>query len=177
MHIVLEEVILRRPEPRDVEQLYAFRNDGQVVSGLGGFAPGGYSIQDLHDWVESHRTRRDEIIWVIAERASDRCIGHAGLYQINGRSRHGEFAILIGDRAFWGKGIGYSVSRAAINYGFRYLNLRRIELTVLDTNASAIRLYEKIGFQIEGRLRQKEYRDSSYVDVLVMGILESEWTP
>jgi [ribosomal protein S5]-alanine N-acetyltransferase len=175
MKIVLEEVVLRRPEPRDAEQFYAYRNDWDVIRCLGGFSTG-YSIKDIHEWIEFHRGKRDEIIWTIAEKESDLCIGHVGLYNIDHRVRSAEFAIMIGDKEWWGKGAGKKVTQAVVDYGFRQLNLHRVYLTVLKTNDRATALYEKLGFATEGVLRDEQFRDRRYIDVIVMGILEHEWS-
>ena len=174
MRMFLDKVVLRRPERRDVESLYEYRNDSEIVCLLGGFSKG-YSTKDIEDWIELHRTRDDEIVWVIVEKESDKCVGHVGLYNIDHRVQCAEFAIVIGDKTCWGKGFGKQVSRSVIEYGFKQLNLHRIKLTVLATNVRAVKFYEKIGFRKEGTLRHEQYRDNHYVDVLMMGMLENEW--
>jgi ribosomal-protein-alanine N-acetyltransferase len=175
MNIMLKDVVLRRPEPKDVEQLYIYRNDEEVIKYLGGFSTG-YAIQDLKEWIESHRKRTDEIIWIIADKEQDRCLGHVGLYKIDHRVRTAEFAILLGDKTSWGKGIGKQVSSAIIAYGFRQLHLHRIQLEVLATNPRAKHLYDTLGFKQEGTLRDGQFRDGNYIEIVIMGLLENEWT-
>jgi RimJ/RimL family protein N-acetyltransferase len=55
------------------------------------------------------------------------------------------------------------------------MNLNRLWLLVLESNAHAIRLYQKQGFRLEGRMRQAVFRDGRYVDYLVMSILDGEY--
>ena len=98
MTISPEQIVLRRPEPEDVEQLYVYRNDREVTDLLGGFSLG-YSKQDILDWIEFHRTCKNEVVYVIAECETNRCLGHVGLYKIDHRVRSAEFGILIGERA------------------------------------------------------------------------------
>jgi RimJ/RimL family protein N-acetyltransferase len=62
-----------------------------------------------------------------------------------------------------------------VRYGFRVLNLNRIELTVYAGNEPAIRAYRRAGFVQEGRARQVFYRNGVYEDALRFGILRSEW--
>lgn len=168
--------VLRKPEPRDIPALYDQKNDGAIARLLGGFSVG-YSEADLAQWVEFHRTRKDEALWVIADHGTDACVGHAGLYEIDYRIRAAEFAIMLGDQATWGKGLGTACTRFAVEYGFRQLNLNRVHLSVLASNDRAVRLYERIGFQREGLLRQAQYKDGEYLDVIVMGLLRSEYVP
>lgn len=172
--IDLGAVVLRPFEPADVEHLYRFRNDWQVTQFLGGFSSG-YSRRNLQEWVKFHRNRDDEVLWAIAVKKDDRCIGHVGLYKIDPRLRKAEFAILVGDPRWWGKGVGRSATVAMIDWGFTQLNLHKISLSVLDTNRRAIKLYQQLGFRHEGKLRDEQFRDRKYLDVVLMSLLEREW--
>lgn len=167
-------VVLRRLELRDVEHLYRYRNDRSVVGQLGGHSSG-YSHADLTDWVERHRAMHNEVLWAIATADDDRCIGHVGLYDIDHRIRKAEFGILLGDTSFHGRGVGKHVTATIITFGFEQLNLRRISLTVLDINKRAMALYKLLGFTVEGRLRDDDFRDGRYGDVIQMSILNDEW--
>ena len=69
-----------------------------------------------------------------------------------------------------GRGTGHSM-RTLVAWGFDTLNLNRIFLRVYADNTRAVRCYEKVGFQTEGRLRQDDYRNSAYRDTLIMAIL------
>jgi RimJ/RimL family protein N-acetyltransferase len=174
MRICLDEVVLRRLEPNDINDLYQYRNDWEVIRTLGGFSAG-YSRQDLKEWMEYHRNCRDEIIWTVAEQETDRCLGHVGLYNIDHRVRKAEFAIMIGDRKWWGRGLGRKVTQAVVDYGFCHLNLHRVYLSVLQNNERAISLYHSLGFRKEGVLRHDQFRDGSYLDTVLLGIHEEEW--
>lgn len=174
MSIVLNRIILRRPEPSDVEALYEMKNDWENARLLGGFS-NGYSREDLCDWIERHRNRVDEIIWIIANKKDNKCIGHVGLYNIDHRVRSAEFAILIGNRQYRSKGLGKEIARAVIEQGFKQLNLHRIELSVITSNNRAISFYKMMGFQAEGTLRHSQFRDGQYLDMTIMSILEGEW--
>jgi RimJ/RimL family protein N-acetyltransferase len=55
------------------------------------------------------------------------------------------------------------------------MNLNRIWLRVLGTNLRAVRCYEKTGFIHEGAMREAEFRENRYIDVVIMSILRSEW--
>jgi hypothetical protein len=50
----------------------------------------------------------------------------------------------------------------------KWLNLTRIELSVFTDNESAIELYRKFGFEIEGTLRKYAFRDGKFVDAYAM---------
>ena len=77
-------------------------------------------------------------------------------------------------KPYWNHGYGTDAVRTACRFGFRQMNLRRVELHVHGTNPRGIRAYQKVGFREEGRLRQAHFTDGHPVDVLVMGLLSSE---
>jgi len=174
VNLQLGEVVLRRPEPRDIEALLGQKNDAEIALQLGGFHPG-YSRADLVEWIERHRSFRDEVLWVIAAVGDDACLGHVGLYQIDQRVRTSEFAIMIGERTAQGRGLGRVVTQAVLEFGFAMLNLNRVSLSLLSNNTRARRLYEGLGFRHEGTLRQAQFKSGHYLDVELMSILREEF--
>lgn len=165
--------VLRPSEPRDTELLYQYKNDREVAGLLGGFHAG-LSRTDIAEWIESHRKNKTDVVWVIADREDDSCLGHVGLYQVDHRIRCAEFAVMIGARDRWGHGLGREVTTYVVNWGFANLNLNRVSLSVLSLNDRAIHLYKSLGFVEEGRCRQAQFKDSAYLDVIIMSILRSE---
>lgn len=65
--------------------------------------------------------------------------------------------------------------RVLVRFIFNEMNMNKIKLHVFSFNERAKRVYEKIGFKVEGILRQELFREGRYHDVIVMGLLKSEW--
>jgi putative acetyltransferase len=103
----------------------------------------------------------------------NRAVGMLGLHTFPDapRRRHaGEIGISVHDE-WQGKGIGKALMRAGLELADNWLNLTRLELEVYTDNESAIRLYERFGFEREGTLRQHAFRDGHYVDSYMMARL------
>ena len=81
---------------------------------------------------------------------------------------------MIGDTENRGKGIGTFAVNEMIKHAFYNLNLRRIELGVLENNLPAIRLSEKTGFVREGVKRESNYKNGKYVSMIIMAILRED---
>lgn len=173
MRTDLGKARLRKPEPSDLEALFTQKNDPEVAALLGGFTKG-YTRSDIARWIEAHAAAKDEALYVITD-ADDRCLGHVGLYKIDHRIRSAEFAIMIGDKSAWRTGIGRACTRWALRFGFEDLALHRIYLDVLETNDRALKLYESLGFQLEGRHRHAQWKGGRWVDLIAMSVLEDEW--
>ena len=118
----------------------------------------------------------EDIEFEIIDPTSDTIIGCSGLHAINWVSRSAELRILIGDKLYWGQGIGKKVVSELLLYAFDILNLNRVWLGVNSENEPAINLYVKMGFIREGILRQEFYKHGKYFDIVRMSVLKAEWT-
>jgi len=82
---------------------------------------------------------------------------------------------MIGDREYWNKGYGREAINLLLDYGFHYLNGRRVALTTHAKNLKAIRSYLACGFVEEGRPRKAVWIEGEYTDLVEMSILREEW--
>jgi putative acetyltransferase len=70
-----------------------------------------------------------------------------------------------------GQRVGSRLLRTAVDYARTSSPLRRIELNVFADNPVAVHLYERFGFEVEGRRRRVVYRDGRFIDDYVMALL------
>ncbi|RXJ68700.1 GNAT family N-acetyltransferase [Veronia nyctiphanis] len=96
-------------------------------------------------------------------------VGHATLWlQSSPRRRHvASIGMAVHDEHS-GKGIGSSPMEAVITLADKWLNIRRIELEVFSDNISAITLYRKFGFEVEGEAKDFAFKDGQFVSALYM---------
>ncbi|MCB0246607.1 MAG: GNAT family N-acetyltransferase [Anaerolineae bacterium] len=73
-------------------------------------------------------------------------------------------------KEYRGQGIGERLARAALQQA-RVARLERVELVVYASNEPAIKLYEKLGFSVEGLHRRARKLDGRYDDVISMALL------
>ncbi|HEY8258233.1 MAG TPA: GNAT family protein [Gemmatimonadales bacterium] len=73
-------------------------------------------------------------------------------------------------QAYRRQGIGRRLAMAAITAA-RTAGIERIELEVFASNAGAIRLYDRLGFEHEGVKRQARKLDGRYDDIVLMALL------
>jgi RimJ/RimL family protein N-acetyltransferase len=158
----------------DLGTLNMWRNDPDVVAGLGAnFAFIGPEVDEA--WFESYLASRDRNVRLAILDDEDELCGCVYLLGIHWIHRHAEFAIMIGRRDRWGQGIGRKATHAMLDHAFRDLQLHRVWLHVNHDNDRARRLYERMGFVLEGTLRSAVYKSGKYLDVDVMASLASDY--
>jgi RimJ/RimL family protein N-acetyltransferase len=96
-------------------------------------------------------------------------IGALAYLDYDAPQKRAELRKLIGHSAFRGKGYAEEATRLWIDYGAHVLGLEKIYVSTLQTHLSNIQLNEKIGFQVEGLLRDEVLIDGTRHDVLRMG--------
>lgn len=93
---------------------------------------------------------------------------------LSAAQRTGELAIYLGpDRQ--GQGLGNGLLEAGLRAGFDEFRLRKIHLHVRADNATAIKLYERAGFQREGLLQGDVVYRGATVDILRMALTDAAW--
>jgi RimJ/RimL family protein N-acetyltransferase len=171
-----ERIRLRHAERADLPRFVEWLNDPEVRRGLSLFLP--LSQVEEEQWFENHLKRPAEeqaLVIEVKSEAGWAMIGNSSFFNVDWRVRSAELGIVIGDKAYWNQGYGTQAMRLLVHHGFTTLNLNRIFLRVYEDNPRAVRAYEKAGFFQEGRMRQGEYHDGRYLDVLLMSVLKFEW--
>ena len=115
----------------------------------------------------------DNVLWAI-DTLDGRLIGTVEL-RITPRARRAEMGIAVQDKSQWNKGYGTEAVRLVLGYAFGELGLNRVELTVDEENARAVRCYRKCGFLREGLQRAYRLRQGKPVNAVLMGLLREEF--
>lgn len=168
-------VYLRRVAPADATPAYAgWLNDPETTR----YMESGRRVEtvaSIADYIARYSGREDALFLAIVLRAGDRHVGNLKLEPINRTHRHAVLGIMIGDAAARGRGIGGEAIVLALRHAFAGLGLHRVALGVTADNLPGIRCYEKVGFRVEGRLRESILRPQGYLDSLWMAILAEEF--
>ncbi len=171
-----ERIRLRAVDRQDLPNFVDWLNDPEISEGLSIYLP--LSQTDEESWFEDmHKLPAEQHPLVIEIRSKEswQMIGDCGFNFIDQHNRSGEVGIFIGRKDLWNRGYGSEAMCLLLKHGFNTLNLHRIFLRVFESNARAVRSYEKAGFVQEGRLRQAHFHNGKYEDVLLMSVLKPEW--
>ncbi|MBE2318364.1 GNAT family N-acetyltransferase [Solirubrobacter sp. CPCC 204708] len=104
-------------------------------------------------------------------------IGVAGLYRVDRDNGNAEIGASIIAPEQRGQGLGFETHVLLIDYAFEHLGLHRVYAHVKSSNAPALALCDRLGFRVEGTLRQHRRLADGWLDLRVFGVLRDEWRP
>ena len=174
--ILGERIRLRAIEREDLPLFVAWLNDPEVRQYLLMDLP--LSTAQEEDWYENMRKqppRQQPLMIEITTPQGWVPIGNISLFDFQDQHRSAELGIVIGEKKYWNQGYGREAVTLVCKHGFETLNLHHIYLWVYATNLRGIRAYEKAGFVHEGRKREAIFSKGEYIDLMLMGILRTEW--
>ena len=174
--IIGERVRLRAMSKKDMPDFINWLNDPEVLQYLNIYYP--LSLEQEEKWFQdilTHPVEEHPLAIEVRTEGDWKLVGNTSFINVDQHERSGEVGIFIGHKKYQDKGYGTDALRLMVDYGFMSLNLHRIYLHVYGNNPRGVRCYEKVGFKHEGRLREAHFFAGHYIDILLMGILKSEW--
>lgn len=131
----------------------------------------------IEAWLAGLATADGRADWAIVLDPGGTHIGEVVLNDYDRDNSSIGFRIALNADSRFGRGYGTEVTRAVVEHAFEVIGVHRISLEVYAFNPRAQRVYEKCGFQVEGRLRDALFWDGEWVDALIMGMLSTDPRP
>lgn len=170
--ILAKDIKIRALNNDDKVKILNWVNDPDIKILTGGIFP--VSEIEHQAWFELKIREPINKIFGIECNDNSKLIGIIGLKDTDLINRSSELYIYIGNKDYWGKGYGTQAVSRLVDFCFQELNLNRISLYVFDYNERAIASYKKVGFQVEGILRQSLYKKGKYHNKVLMSILRDD---
>jgi ribosomal-protein-alanine N-acetyltransferase len=170
-----ERLILRELNECDAKILFEYWSDNEVTRhmNIDAFT----DICGAKEMIKVLNTlfkEKQAIRWGIYNKELDCLIGTCGYNSgLKQEVYVGEIGYELGSQ-FWGNGFMAEALSCILNYGFKTLNLNRIEAYVMLENQRSVILLEKLGFQKEGILREHGHYKNSFWDEYIFSLLKSD---
>jgi [ribosomal protein S5]-alanine N-acetyltransferase len=168
-------VSLREFRPSDVADSLAITGDNKVTDWLSFDAKtSAEAEQMLIAAIDRAKAEpRVEYYLAITTLPSDQMIGFARLGLNGVKAAKLGYAVRADS---WGKGYATKAAHALVNFGFTVLGLHRISAAIGPDNAPSQAVVKRLGFSLEGRIRDHVFTNGAWRDSLLYSILEQEWT-
>ena len=115
---------------------------------------------------QQHAEPRTRFQFAVTLRQTGELLGNCGIRRDSPVSHEAEIGYEIAPDQ-WGRGYASEAVAATVRFGFETLRVHRITAWLVADNVASARVLEKNGFQLEGRLRDKEAYKGRYWDVLM----------
>ncbi|NOR38804.1 MAG: GNAT family N-acetyltransferase [Candidatus Thorarchaeota archaeon] len=162
-------------EGKHLDHLVENWNNPVMRRFLGGVIP--HSRQSEADWLQSVQDdmkRQKMFVFAIERLSNDAFLGTLAVHDIDWIARNGRLGVVIHKPENWGKGYGTEAMELLIDFCWKHINLRRLELGVHSFNQRAKKFYLKLGFVEYGTAHQQFYIDGEYVDTIMMELFRPE---
>ena len=163
---------LRSPDAADAGKMIAYLKTSAEETEYGLSYPEemDFSIQDEEDFINNFAANQGSIM--ISAFDGDALVGNASLSCVfdKKKTKHrATFGIAI-LKCAWGQGLGYKILSELISFA-KQAGYEQLELEVVSTNASAVSLYQKLGFEVYGeRPRSFKLKNGAYSNELLMAL-------
>ncbi|MGC9605526.1 MAG: GNAT family protein [Minisyncoccia bacterium] len=173
--LVGEHVYLRGIEASDVNEDYqSWFNDAEVCQYNSHHRFPNYR-QDMEEYYKTVIKSKHHLILAIIDKSNDKHVGNISLQEIDPIDRSAEYAIVIGDKSVWGKGLGKEASRLILAHGFDALDLHRIYCGTSSENVGMQKLADNLGFKKEGVSREAMFKNGAFRDIIHYGMLKDDF--
>lgn len=166
---------LREIVPSDAADWYRYLSDDRVYEHTSTPIMSFAEVEGLIGMLAERFHRKRQIRWALAEPDSGKMIGDLGYNAFWTRDSRGEIGYGLAPE-YWRRGLMTRALSAVLNYGFSHLGLNKVEATVNITNQRSSGLLLKLGFQLEGTLRDYRNRRGVFGDAWFFGLLRREWS-
>jgi ribosomal-protein-serine acetyltransferase len=145
---------------------------------LSDFLPWVANMKSLADFdlyiknCESLYQQKKEVSFVIM--LQEVAVGRIGLHHLNLENKNASIGYWLTKDAE-GKGIITRACKKLISYGFEELGLHRIEIKAAINNVKSQAIPEKLNFKKEGIIREAEFVNGTFLDLILYSVLKDEW--
>ncbi|WP_052447420.1 GNAT family N-acetyltransferase [Clostridium polynesiense] len=174
MRIETQRLVLREIYRDDDKEIFEIFSDDEVAL-YDWFRPI-KNLSEADTFIERYNEEfeaGEEITWGIALKETEKLIGICCLGNFDNYARRAEIGYDL-MKSQWGRGYGTEAVKAVITYGFKNMNLNRIEAFITPGNTASIRLMEKSGFIKEGIVRERDFIKGKFEDGVIMSKLRRD---
>lgn len=172
--LVGERALLRPFSEADTPRMIEILQDPEVVRFT--FEPSTELTPELlRSWYGSRHARDDRLDLAVTDRVTGELVGEVVLNEWSPTERSCSFRTLIA-AAGRGRGLGTEATRLIVGHAFASVGLLRVSLEVYSTNHRALRVYQKVGFQVVGVRPRAQLREGVWNDETLMAVTADEWS-
>lgn len=176
LELTTDRLLLRPLAPGDLDAFVEYRRDPEIAR-FQGWEPT-YSKSDAEELLAAQPSepgRPGEWLQIaVVERGTNTLLGDCALRISPDQPGTAELGITL-TRAHQGSGVAREALGALITWLFADRALHRVFAQTDERNAAAHRLFDGLGFRLEGRLVDADWYKGEWTTIRVYALLAREW--
>ncbi|HET9913088.1 MAG TPA: GNAT family protein [Anaerolineales bacterium] len=176
MKLETERLILRDFVEGDWQAVLAYQSDPLYLRYNHWTERTPETVQEFVGWFLDQQVQQPRIKYQLAIllKSTNQLIGNCGVRMDAASSVEANIGYELSSR-HWNQGYATEAAHAVVDFGVRHFGVHRIWADCIAENAGSVHVLEKLGMQLEGRLRENRYFKGRWWDTLIYAILANEW--
>ena len=167
-----DNVTIRPIEKSDFELVYSWLQDQKC---LGDFMDMEMIYKDSFLEAFEKSTKNDTRFYAIIEDKEGKSLGLMNYFEVIGSNTTLEIGMLIAEESCRNNGLGTECIRLFVNYLFKTKNIMRVQYTTKIDNIGTKIIGEKMGFKLEGILKNYKFFEGNFMDFYLMALTRDNW--
>jgi ribosomal-protein-alanine N-acetyltransferase len=169
-----KRIYLREVSLSDVnDTYYRWMNDPEINRYIESrFLPN--DMDSLRDDVQKKLEDQNSVFLAIICKDTERHIGNIKLGPIDWNHRLADVGVLIGERGYQGRGYATEAIALVVELAFQDLNLHKLTAGYYAANKGSEKAFKRNGFIVEGVRTRHRFCEGSYMDTVILGLLNEE---
>jgi len=170
-----EHIRLERPAPHHADEAFkVVRENLEHLKPWMPWAVDDYSLDHAKAWIQrsTDAFEKDGTFGLVIF-FNDRMIGGIGIHDLDAANKRTSIGYWI-DHRYEGKGIVIRCCKVLIDHCFGTMALHRIQINCNVENARSRAIPERLGFTLEGTMRQAEFVNGEFRDWAIYGLLADD---
>src|SRR5687767_4292493 len=165
--------LLKQILPEDQEFIFKGLSHPQVIPFYGVHFKTFDETKVQMDFYDRLWKERTGMWWKIIDRRSTATTGACGINAYESKHEKAEMGYWLLPE-YWGTGIMQEVLPVMINYVFSHWRLHRLEAVIEEGNVISCKLAERLGFVLEGKMRDSEVKNGQRISMLMYSLLATD---
>lgn len=163
-----ERLILRPLKQSDAEDFVKIKKKSHAIGLVN-------TIKKAKTWIRNANLVKHGFFLGVVLKENKKVIGILELCHLDWfDNKAGEICYHF-NKAYWGKGYATESAKELINFCFKKLKFRKVYADTDHDNYASQKVLKKLGFKLEGRIREKHLVNGKWKDELDYGLLRREW--
>jgi len=170
-----ERLILRKVTLEDIEDMYEYTSEEKVSKFVTWNTH--KSLSDTKEFIRFilDKYKNKKIApWGIEHKENGKLIGTIDFLWWKPDHKVAEIGYVI-SKDYWGLGLTTEAGKEVVKFGFKNMDLVRVQAKCLIENTGSSRVMEKMGMSFEGIIRKREYSKGKHRDLKMYSILREEF--